>query len=476
MRTALRLLLITVPLMLLGGAFLAYVIANKPEPARIDIAERATPVRVIRAVEAELPTRVTAHGLVQPARVFEAVAQLAGTAEWVDPDLRKGAILPAGRVFLRLSRSDYLLAVEQAEANIRAARAKLAELDISERNLKAALELERKLLGIRESDAERTARLVERGAASATALNNARAALLVQRQKVQNLESSLALLPAQRRSLVEQLATYEIMLKTARLNLERTEFSLPFDARVARVAVETGQFVRQGQLVAIFDGIDAAEVEARIPLTEMMALTRSARTAPPSEGAGKAEGSGQTAIAQGTTWQEPLFLEKRLKELGLRAELRLRVGDETLRWPGRVERLSDTIDRKTGTLGVIVRVEDAYGSASPGSRPPLIKGMFVEVVFTGTGRRGIIVPRSALRDGMVMVADSEDRLRLLRVTVERVQDDVGLITSGIAPGMRVVVSDLSPRTPGQLLAPVRDEALEKRLAAEAAYHGPERAQ
>ncbi len=488
MKTALRLLLITVPLAVLGAAFLAYVVANRPEPVRIDIAELARPVRVIHAVPADLPTRVSAYGLVRPTRVLEAIAQVGGTAEWVDPDLKGGAILPAGRVFLRLSKSDYSLAVAQAQANIRATRARLAELNVSEQNQIASLDLERKLLDIRKADQERTAKLVERGAASTTALDKARAAWLAQRQKVLNLENGLALLPTQRQVLIEQIAVYETTLKTARLNLERTELSLPFTGRVAKVAVETGQFVRQGQVVAVFDGIGSAEVEARVSLSEMAALIRPVAGAPSPEGGGRPQadaqgadpgadqaGTGATAAAHGDLL-DPLLLERRLKDLGLRAELRLNVGGQVLRWPGQVDRLSDAIDQKTGTLGVIVRVDDAYSSATPGAKPPLTKGMFVEVALTGPENRGIIVPRSALRDGKVMVADDDDRLRLVPVSAARVQDDVALIVGGLEPGMRVVVSDLSPRVPGQLLTPMRDEDLERRLAAQAGASQPERAQ
>ena len=58
--------------------------------------------------------------------------------------------------------------------------------------------------------------------------------------------------------------------------------------------------------------------------------------------------------------------------------------------------MSDTIDPKTGTLGVIVVVEAAYGSAVPGAKPPLTKGMFVEVSIAGHPVTGLAVPRCAL--------------------------------------------------------------------------------
>jgi len=253
---------------------------------------------------------------------------------------------------------------------------------------------------------------------------------------------------------VEQINVYKAALEAARLNLERTELALPFTARVAKEEVEIGQFVRQGQLVAIFDGIDAAEVEVRISLSEMSALT--------------------SPSADGGHLLDPVRLGEQLRAMGLQAEVRLGLGGRQLIWPAQVDRLSDTVDQKTGTLGVILRVDNAYSSARPGLRPPLTKGMFVEAVLSAPGRSGIIVPRSAVHEGRVMIADDENRLRLLPVTILRAQDQVALIGEGLEAGMRLIVSDLSPRIPGQLLAPVRDEALEKRLAAESAVAMPER--
>ncbi len=456
MKPVVRLILVSLPLAALGAGFMAWAVANRPEPARIDIAERAVPVRIVETVEARLPTRVTANGLVRPARVFEAVAQVGGTAEWVDPRLEVGAVLPAGTEFLRLSKADYALAAAQARANIRATEARLAELDLSEKNQRTALELERRLLEIRTADRERIARLVERDAASASALDAARAAWLAQRQKVLGLENALSLIPTQRQVLVEQIAVYEASEKTAQLNLERTDFDLPFSGRVAKVAVEEGQFVRQGQVVAVFDGVDSAEVEVHVSFADMAALTG--------------------PFADGAALPDPVALGERLGAMEIAAEIRLAVGDSQLRWPARIDRLSAAVDARTGTLGVILRVEDAYASARPGERPPLTRGMFVEAVLTGPGRVGIIVPRSAVRGGKVMVADENDRLRLLPVSVLRLQDDVALIGEGLGAGMRLVVSDLSPPVPGQLLDPVRDAALEARLAARAAGTAPDAAQ
>ena len=87
--------------------------------------------------------------MASPARTYEAIAQVSGTVEYVNPDLEKGAILPAGAVLLRLSPVDFNLAIAQAHANIRAIEAVLTELTVAKDNQIAALAIETEALTLK---------------------------------------------------------------------------------------------------------------------------------------------------------------------------------------------------------------------------------------------------------------------------------------------------------------------------------------
>ena len=189
MKTGLKLIFITLPLVLLGVGFLTYTIINKKPPERVEISERATAVRIIVTEPSAVAPQATGYGLVNPARTYEAIAQVGGTTEYVNPLLKKGAILPAGSILLRLSPADFNLAIAQAHANIRAAEAKLAEIAVSKSNLAAALEIEQETFELKTKDLERVERLFTAGTASQTARDGTRATMLAQRQKVLNLES-----------------------------------------------------------------------------------------------------------------------------------------------------------------------------------------------------------------------------------------------------------------------------------------------
>jgi multidrug resistance efflux pump len=171
--------------------------------------------------------------------------------------LRDGQILSAGAVLVRLSPVDFNLAIAQATANIRSSEARLAELTVSEQNQQAALAIELEALAVTESDLARAEALFKAGTMAQGSRDATRAAHLAQRQKLQSIKSNLALLPTQRAVQTEQIAVYRSSLETAKLNLERSEMTLPFAARVASHSVEVGQYLKPGQTAASLDGIEA---------------------------------------------------------------------------------------------------------------------------------------------------------------------------------------------------------------------------
>ena len=141
MKNGFKLALITLPIAAIGVGVLAFVISNSSLPERIERGERVNPVRVIEAKTRAVVPRIVGHGVVAPTRSFEAIAEVGGTVEYVNPRLRDGQILPEGAELLRLSPADFTLAIAQAKANIRAAEARLTELDISEANQRSAQRL-----------------------------------------------------------------------------------------------------------------------------------------------------------------------------------------------------------------------------------------------------------------------------------------------------------------------------------------------
>jgi hypothetical protein len=146
--------------------------------------------------------------------------------------------------------------------------------------------------------------------------------------------------------------------------------------------------------------------------------------------------------------------------------VRLDLGNHVAEWEAEFVRFSDTVDPETRTMGVVVAVDDPFDKVIPGYKPPLSKGMFVNVVLSGKqSMQRVLVPRSAVRANTVYVVDENNRLRRRPVKILFSQDDISVIDEGLEPGERVVVSDLVPAVDGMLLQVQLDEDLNQSLIA-----------
>jgi membrane fusion protein, multidrug efflux system len=443
--------LLFIPPILIGIAVLYFVTSGDRTPERKAPQERARVVRVIAAEAVTLVPRVTGFGSVYPGTVWSAIAQVAGEVVQVHPGLKKGAILAGGTEIVRISSADYVLAVRQAEANIRSAEAKLAEFEVTETNTADLLKIEKRGLELQEAELARKKALRKRGTIAQSLLEEEQQQTLSQRKKVQDLKNTLRLLPTQRAVQREQIAVYQAQLESTKLDLTRTRIELPFDARVAEVNVETAQFAQAGSTLAVADSLDTAEVEAQIPISQFRAILHA--------GASDDLPAGLTVST----------LSDVIRKIGFEATVRLGAGSNGVEWPARFARIGDMVDPKTRTVSAIVAVDGAYAKASPGRRPPLTKGMFVEVEIRTRAREGaIVVPRSALHGGRLYLVNADNRLEVRPVTVGLVQGGFAVIEKGIEPGERIVISDLIPAVVGALLRPQPDAAAREKLKAEAA--------
>jgi multidrug efflux pump subunit AcrA (membrane-fusion protein) len=140
------------------------------------------------------------------------------------------------------------------------------------------------------------------------------------------------------------------------------------------------------------------------------------------------------------------------------------MGTSIAEWDAEFVRFSDDVDQQTRTMGVVVAVDRPFEKVEPGVRPPLSKGMFVQVQLRGKPQpERIVVPRSAVRDGVVYVADAESRLRRQPVDLLLSQGEISIIATGINAGDRIVVSDLVPAVSGMQLDTRPDETIARAI-------------
>jgi len=415
------------PLLIVGIVIFMGLQQNRAEPQRKPPSENAISVRVMEAQVMSVIPRALGYGQVQPGKVWDAVAQVSGKVISINPRLKKGALLKIGTELLRIDDSDYKLALAKAEADLQGLEAQFAESEAREANTRAALKIEQKALVLAQRELKRLRSLGT--STSRSAVEQQERQVLSQRQSIQSLQNTLALLPAERKLLKANQASAQVQLETAKLNLERCVIRLPMNARITAVNVETTQFAQQGKVLVNADGIEVAEINAQIAISQVGHLLPNSFATPPNS-----------------------EMEDIIKQFGLSATVRLlNSGFQAAEWAARLTRASESEDPQTRTRGFIVAVDKPYQQIEVGKRPPLIRNTFVEVELRGQAKTGIPIPRSALHSGNVYLADQENRLQLRPVTTAFVQGDMAVIKEGLNAGDQVVLSQVTPAVAGMLL-------------------------
>lgn len=426
------------PVLLALGVVVA-LLQGREAPIRPERSERITPARVVPVQRVAVVPRAEGFGYVVPDRVWEAVAQVSGRVVARHARLERGELLPAGTEILRLEATDYELALTETAARLAAARAEADQLARERENLQATRAIEDRMVVLAERELARKQALGARKAVSQATVDAQERAVLSQRQRVQDIDNALALMPARREKLDQDVNRLEAQLAAARLDLARTRIVVPFALRVAEVTVETGQFVSRGERLVSGDSVAAAEISAQLPIGAVRPLLATF----PGEDITAALGAGGLPA-----------------RAGLSAVVRLSASDFEAVWPAQVARFDDRVDPRTRTVGVVVSVADPYGKAVPGRRPPLVKNMYVAVGLAGSVQPDrLVIPRAAWRAGGVYVLDTDDRLRFRPLRVAYRQGAAVVIEDGLTVGERVVVSDLVPAIEGMRIAPQEDPAL-----------------
>jgi membrane fusion protein (multidrug efflux system) len=222
---------------------------------------------------------------------------------------------------------------------------------------------------------------------------------------------------------------WKAMVETARINLGYTSITAPISGRIGRSTVTEGALVTGHQPTAL------ATIQQLDPM--------------------------YVDVPQSTT--ELLRLRRRLEEGGLtnnrqiRNKVRLLLEDDT-KYPseGALQFRDVTVDPTTGS--VILRI------VFPNPKGYLLPGMFVRAVLEeGVNPKALLVPQQAVSrnpkgDPVALIVDAEGKVQQRMITLDRAIGDAWLVSSGLAPGDRVIVEGKQRARPGASVKVVPFEA------------------
>jgi len=366
-------IVIPIVVLLAGIAAAAVITSARKAPPRVDRPPLGPLVEVLPVEVADVPVVVTGHGEVTAKVAVDIVPQVAGKVVSTHPSLVAGGFFKSGEVLIEIDPRDYELAVERAQAAV--ARAKVT--------------LERE-----QAEAE-----VAREEWNGLHPDEDPTALVIREPQIRQAEA--------------EYAAAEADLSVARLNLERTRLSLPFDGVVVSESVDVGQFVGNGSRLATVYGTEVVEVRVPLDSREMAWFDV------PTRGGGK----------------------------GSAAEVSVSFGGARSVWKGRVTRMEAQVDQMSRMVHVVIEVPRPYDTSS--GNPALLPGSFVDVsIFGHTLEEVVAVPRYAVREDDRVWVFADGALQIRDVEVLRADRQQTLIASGLEEGDLVIVSSLDAVTEG----------------------------
>lgn len=397
-RTLLPVMLLTV-----GMAIAFWLMQTKPQAKPRLKVRNATLVKVRTVKFGPQQTVISAMGSVKAAREVELKPQVSGKIIALSGNLIPGGHFRKGETLLKIDPTDYRLAVRQLSSDVAKAR---SELQLEQGNqLIARKEFE--LLGEAVSDEEK--------------------ALMLRQPQLEKVRASIEAAKAK--------------LDQARVDLERTIITAPFNSVVQTRSVNVGTQVSETSVLATLVGTDEYWVEVSVPVSQLRWIR-----VPKSD----SEKGTLVRVYDESAWGEGVYRE------------------------GRVVRLAAELEKQGRMARLLVSVLDPLNlNPNHADQPRMLINAFVRVEIEGQEvPLAAAIDRKLIRDGRnVWVMDGEGRLDIRPVEIAFKGRDQVLVTGGIGVWERLVVSDISAPVPGMALR-LQEEAgatppTQERLAATA---------
>jgi len=387
-------------------AVAAFFIKTRPHPRQKTVEDVVPLVETVVAQKISPNMIVKAYGTVRSGENLILTAEVGGKIVEMAPGFEEGGTFRKGSFLMRIDPRNYALNVERLNTEMDRLDAESARIRQEQENLRSTLKIAEEDMQLAGAEYDRNLSLAKRNVVSQNQIDQTRQKWLVSRKKVQETKNGLALIKPGIDLLEAQRRSVHVQLKEAKLALEKTVIGAPFDSRVEKKLVETGQYVKAGERLANIYNVGIMEVEVNILPTDVVWLHFN-----PKMSVGFKENSPAKARI---TFDAPM---------------------NKLVWNGFVSRVKGHMEESTRTLPVVVQVKNN----PPGHGHMILPGMFVSVEIVGRKMEDLFcLPRKAVREdgSLYVVEDGEMHLRSVRI-VRRMGNHV-YVKEGLSDGDRVV--------------------------------------
>jgi HlyD family secretion protein len=227
--------------------------------------------RLAKIERGTITAAVAATGTLNPVVSVQVGSQVSGQIQELYVDFNSP--VKKGQLIARIDPQSFTLRVNQAMADVEAARATALTQRSNVAALQAQVARARVLLGEAEREYNRNQMLFEKNFVSASVRDKALATLEAAREQLKAEQAQVAVGQAQVRNADAVVKQRESQLSQARVDLERTQIRAPVDGTVVKKSVEPGQTVAASlqapELFVIAQDLRQMQVDTSIDESEV---------------------------------------------------------------------------------------------------------------------------------------------------------------------------------------------------------------
>lgn len=367
-----------------------------PKPTKKPIEVKAPLVSVMSLVSQEVTFNIHSQGSVVPRTKTTLVSEVSGVVTSVSEKFQVGGFFRKGEVLLTIDDITYQVDSLRAQAQLESAQA----VFIEEQARSQQAEEEWLLTG-----------------------------------KTREQAPILALRVPQLKKAQAGVLAAQADLREAKVKLERTKITAPYDAMLTAKQVDIGQYVTMGTSLANAFAIDYAEVRLPVKQRDLVFLNLSR-------------------------------IHQAIEE-GANVELFYQIDGKKHFWNAQITRYEGVVDSASRVHYFIAQIEDPYGVLASSKHDEIRIGTFVNAKVTGKNVTNVTaIPLSAVYSGdTVYLVDNDNRLFIQKVKLLRSDANFAYSTDVFPTDKRLIltklaipISNMKLRIDGELETPVKEES------------------
>lgn len=365
----------------------------------------ASPAETLPVVKtwkiASMQSGVTTNGKIVASEEVQVVSKVSGKIATVP--VQEGSVVKQGDALITLESSDYQEQINQAQAAIAGAQARLRDTKAGARTqqlqqLSSVVEQAKASLQVAENTYNRMKALFDSGALSQAELERVGLDLEKARTGLEQSQAQYDLAKAGPTAdtvaaLEAEVARLNVSLEMAKNSYDNTVVHAPISGIVAKRNVNPGEMAGAGAPLMVLVKMDQVKVEASVPQAQINQV-----------------------------------------KVGANVDVKVAGMSEKV-WNGQVEFVSPVSDANSSSFPIKVKLDNPDGL--------LRAGMVAEVYLQGEAQKGTKVPSSAIveKEGKKYIFTVDQGVvHQLEVTVSDSSSDWSVVTAGVAENDQIVVS------------------------------------